>query len=66
MGSDPGNKGSTVVPGQCKQFDFKKSLVFRIRLDPGSFADPDPGSFADPDPGFKSPDPSIYKIKGSR
>ena len=24
MGSDPGNKGSTVVPGQCKQFDFKK------------------------------------------
>ena len=58
MGSDPGNKGSTVVPGQCKQFYFKKSPVFRIRLDPGSFADPDPG--------FKSLDPSINKLMGSK
>ena len=31
--------------------------VFRIRMDPGFFADPDPG--------FKSPDPSINKLVGS-
>ena len=41
--------------------------VFRIRMDPGFFADPDPG-FKSPDPGFKSldPDPSISKLKGSK
>ena len=32
--------------------------VFRIRMDPGFFADPDPG--------FKSPDPSINKLIGSK
>ena len=32
--------------------------VFRIRMDPGFFADSDPG--------FKSPDPSINKLIGSK
>ena len=32
--------------------------VFRIRMDPGFFADPDPG--------FKSPDQSINKLIGSK
>ena len=36
------------------------SPVFRIRIRM------DPGFFADPDPGFKSPDPSINKLMGSK
>ena len=32
--------------------------VVRIRMDPGFFADPDPG--------FKSPDPSMNKLIGSK
>ena len=44
----------------------RKKSVFRIRMDPGFFADPDLGFFADPDPGFKSPAPSINELMGSK
>ena len=37
---------------------MEKISVFQIRMDPDFFADPDPG--------FKSPDPSINKLMGSK
>ena len=45
---------SVPVSVMVKQF----YSVFRIRMDPGFFADPDPG--------FESPDPSINKLMGSK
>ena len=37
---------------------FVSNAVFRIRVDPGFFADPDPG--------LKCPDPSLNKLMGSK